>query len=54
MAEPFIVAKAVDISGAALGKSTSIVIKGLLVLAQENANRVALSSLMNLGRQFMD
>jgi hypothetical protein len=30
------------------------VLKGLLVLAQENANRVALSSLMNLGRQFMD
>jgi hypothetical protein len=30
------------------------VFKGLLVLAQENSNRVAFASLMNLGRQFMD
>lgn len=32
MPEPFMVSKAVDMSGAALGKATSVVIKGLLVL----------------------
>jgi len=32
MPEPFLVAKALDVSGSALGKSTSVVIKGLLVL----------------------
>lgn len=32
MAEPFVLSKAVDMSRAALGKSTSIVAKGLLVL----------------------
>jgi hypothetical protein len=33
MSEPFLIAKAVDVSGNALGKATSIVIKGLAVLA---------------------
>ena len=32
MPEPFLVAKAVDMSASALGKSTSVVIKGLVVL----------------------
>lgn len=32
MSEPFLISKAADISGAALGKATSVVIKGLLVL----------------------
>lgn len=32
MPEPFLVAKAVDVSGAALGKSVSVVLKGLIVL----------------------
>ena len=32
MPEPFMVSKAVDMSGSALGKATSVVIKGLLVL----------------------
>jgi len=33
MAEPFSLIKAIDITPAALGKSTSVVLKGLLVLA---------------------
>lgn len=32
MAEPFSLGKAVDLSGSALGKSVSVVIKGLLVI----------------------
>lgn len=32
MAEPFLVKKAFDFSGAAMGKSVSVVIKGLLIL----------------------
>jgi len=32
MPEPFMMAKAVDMSGAALGKATSVVLKGLLVI----------------------
>jgi len=33
MAEPFMIKKAVDLSASALGKATSVVIKGLLVIA---------------------
>jgi hypothetical protein len=32
MAEPFLLKKALDVSGSALGKSTSVVAKGLFVL----------------------
>jgi hypothetical protein len=33
MPEPFLIAKAADISATALGKATSVVIKGLIVLS---------------------